>query len=162
MLPSTPPGVHLEIRTCVRAGPSIRHPSLEEQVMHKRHNPASLYPSPAYTHGIEIAPGARMLFVSGQIGRSRDGSIVEGFDAQIDLAWSNVMAVLAEAGMDFGDVVKVNEYVAHPEHVAACRARRARMYGERYRPATTLAVVQQLAFPEILVEIEVVAARAPA
>ena len=39
---------------------------------------------------------------------------------------------------------------------------RARMYGERYRPATTLAVVQQLAFPEILVEIEVVAARAPA
>jgi enamine deaminase RidA (YjgF/YER057c/UK114 family) len=128
--------------------------------MHRRYNPPSLFPSPAYTHGIEVAAGARTLYVSGQIGRTQDGRVVEGFDAQVDLAWRNVQAVLAEAGMDMGDVVKVNEFVAHPENVAACRAKRAVVYGERHRPATTLAVVRQLAYPEILVEIEVVAARA--
>lgn len=127
--------------------------------MHIRHNPPSMFASPAYTHGIEVGAGARWLYVSGQIGRDRSGAIVGGFGAQIDLAWDNVLTVLAEAGMDMGDVVKVNEYLARPDDVAACRAKRAQIYGERYRPATTLAVVQQLAYAEILVEIEVVAAK---
>ncbi len=126
--------------------------------MHKRHNPAALFPSPAYTHGIEVDPGARLLFVAGQIGRARDGTIVDGIEAQLELAWQNVLAVLATADMGMEHVVKVNEYLVRPEDVATCRARRAAMYGERHRPATTLAVVRQLAFPEILVEIEVIAA----
>lgn len=128
--------------------------------MHIRHNPNSMFASPAYTHGIEVRPGARWLYVSGQIGRDPSGTIVEGFSAQLDLAWTNVLTVLAEAGMDMGDVVRVNEYLVRPQDVAPCRARRAEIYGDRYRPATTLVVLQQLAYPEILVEIEVIAARA--
>ncbi|UCE31127.1 MAG: RidA family protein [Burkholderiales bacterium] len=127
--------------------------------MHKRHNPASMFPSPTYSHAIEVSAGARMLYLSGQIGRGADGKLVEGIDAQLDLAWRNVHTVLAEAGMDMRHVIKVNEYLAHPEHVAACRAKRAAVYGDAFRPATTLAVVRQLALPEILVEIEVVAAQ---
>lgn len=136
-------------------------PPPPENSMHKRHNPPSLFPSPAYTHGIEVAPGARTLHVSGQIGRASDGSIVSGFRAQLDLAWQNVLAVLAQAGMGLEDVVKVTEYLVRPEHVAECRAKRAQVYGENHRPATTLVVVQQLALPEMLIEIEVVAAKAP-
>jgi len=126
--------------------------------MHKRHNPTALFPSPAYTHGIEVGAGSRLLFVAGQIGRTRDGTIVGGIDAQLELAWRNVLAVLAEAGMGMEHVVKVNEYLVRPEDVATCRARRAVVYAEQHRPATTLTVVRQLAFPELLVEIEVVAA----
>ncbi|HEX8239021.1 MAG TPA: RidA family protein [Allosphingosinicella sp.] len=45
-----------------------------------------------------------VLYLSGQIGAGADGSLPEGIEAQTRLAMENVGAVLAEAGLGFGDV----------------------------------------------------------
>jgi 2-iminobutanoate/2-iminopropanoate deaminase len=45
-----------------------------------------------------------VLYLSGQIGARADGSLPDGIEAQARQAMANVGAVLAEAGLGFGDV----------------------------------------------------------
>jgi 2-iminobutanoate/2-iminopropanoate deaminase len=45
-----------------------------------------------------------VLYLSGQIGARPDGSLPEGIEAQARQVMANVGAVLAEAGLGFGDV----------------------------------------------------------
>jgi 2-iminobutanoate/2-iminopropanoate deaminase len=45
-----------------------------------------------------------VLYLSGQIGALPDGSLPDGIEAQARQAMANVGAVLAEAGLGFGDV----------------------------------------------------------
>jgi 2-iminobutanoate/2-iminopropanoate deaminase len=45
-----------------------------------------------------------VLYLSGQIGALPDGSLPDGIEAQARQAMANVAAVLAEAGLGFGDV----------------------------------------------------------
>ncbi len=113
----------------------------------------------SYSHAIEVAAGARWLVLAGQVGMRPDGSIAEGFAAQADQAWQNVVAVLRSAGMGLEDVVRVTMYVTSAEYVGTLREVRARYQVDGYRPASTLVVVQGLAMPQLLVEIEVTAAK---
>ncbi len=45
-----------------------------------------------------------VLYLSGQIGALADGSLPDGIEAQARQAMANLGAVLAEAGLGFGDV----------------------------------------------------------
>jgi enamine deaminase RidA (YjgF/YER057c/UK114 family) len=108
---------------------------------------------------VEAPAGARWLYVSGQVGVRPDGTMADGIDGQVDQAWANVMAILEAAGMDAGDLVRVNTYVTRPGHVTAVRQGRAK-YLAGHRPASTLVVVAALAAPDWLFEVEAVAARA--
>ena len=45
-----------------------------------------------------------VLYLSGQIGARPDGSLPDGIEAQARQAMANVGAVLADAGLGFGDV----------------------------------------------------------
>jgi enamine deaminase RidA (YjgF/YER057c/UK114 family) len=126
----------------------------------KAHNPPGVAgPFAAYSHGLEVPPGARWLVVSGQVGVDPAGHAPEGIEAQADLALGNLRAVLASAGMDAGDVVKLTAYLTKSEDIPGLRAARDRFQGDA-RPASTLVVVQGLARPEWRVEIEAIAARA--
>jgi len=122
------------------------------------HNPAGT--APAFSHyslGVEVPPQARWLFVSGQVGVDPAGRLAEGPKAQMWRTWQNLLAILAEAGMSAGDLVRVNAYLTRPEDVALYREVRDEMLGGA-APASTLVVVQALAHPDWLVEIEAVAA----
>ena len=80
----------------------------------------------------------------------------------METAWSNVLAVLAAAGMGPRDLVKVTVFLTRPEDTPLYRQVRERML-EGAEPASTLLIVQGLASPDWLVEIEAVAAaEAPA
>ncbi len=124
-------------------------------------NPASIAaPIGRYTHGVETAPGMRLLHVSGQVGLSPDGKLPKDVAGQAENVWRNIAAILAEAGMGIGDLVRVNTFLVDAAHVGESRAVRLRHLGE-HRPASTLLVVAALAAPEYLIEIEALAA-APA
>jgi len=112
-----------------------------------------------YSHSALVAKDARWLQVSGQVGVMPDGAIAEGIDAQCEWAWKNLLAILDSAGMELADVVKTTTYLVNADHVAAFRKARDRAIGA-HRPASTLVVVQALASPDWLVEIELEAARA--
>jgi enamine deaminase RidA (YjgF/YER057c/UK114 family) len=45
--------------------------------------------------GLELSQHRRLLFVSGQVPEKPDGSVPEGFEAQCEQAWRNVIEVLA-------------------------------------------------------------------
>ena len=126
----------------------------------KKRNPATV-PAPigAYSHSIEVPPGARVLHVSGQVGIAADGTAPAGITAQTEMVFSNLMAILADAGMGIDDVVKFTAYLTDPADLPAYAAVRTRYLGEA-RPCSTLVFVSALVRPELCVEVELVAARA--
>lgn len=127
--------------------------------MLKKLNPSSISaPLGAYTHGIEVPPGARVIHVSGQVGVRADGSIAEGIEAQLACAWQNILAILAAADMGPADIAKVTTYLTRPQDFKVHPRIRAQYLGAA-RPAATGVCVSALAAPEFLCEIEVIAAK---
>ncbi|MEQ1953452.1 RidA family protein [Mesorhizobium sp. CN2-181] len=55
-----------------------------------------------------------LLFVSGQVGSRDDGSPEPDFEKQVQLAFSNLTAVLNAAGCTFDDVVDVTSFHTDP------------------------------------------------
>ena len=125
--------------------------------MFRHHNPPDA-PAPfgAFSNGIEMPAGMRLLFVKGQIGQAADGTLPEGFEAQARNAWKNVGAVLRAAGMDAQDLVQVRTHLVRRADYPAFRAIRDEFIGTA-RPAATTVVVE-LIDPRWLIEIEAVAA----
>ena len=126
--------------------------------MLKRHVPKSVAPpfSP-YSHGVEAPAAARWLHVSGQVGVTPEGKVLDGSEAQIEQAWRNVLSVLEAAEMGPRDLVKVTTFLIDRADLPTARAVRERMLGGA-EPASTLLFVSGLASPNWRVEIEAVAA----
>ena len=130
--------------------------------MLKIHNPKSVSaPIGTYSHGIEAPPNARWLHVAGQIGVRPDGSVPATIEEQTEVVWQNILAVLADAGMGIGDVVKITSFLTRFENFPKFAQVRAKYLGS-HRPASTLLVISSLARPEFLVEVEAIAAKASA
>lgn len=55
------------------------------------------------------------LFVSGQVGSREDGSPEPDLTRQVRLAFSNLNAILAEAGGSFDDVIDVTVFIVDPQ-----------------------------------------------
>lgn len=130
----------------------------------RRHNPSAVWPVPAnfrrvYTHAVELPRGARWLLIAGQIGVAPDGRVAEGFPAQCRQAIANVEALLAAASMTRSDLVKVTYYLTRTADLPALSEVRHECWASETPPAVTTLVVAALARPELLVEIEAVAAK---
>ena len=70
-------------------------------------NPPTIAPPfSRYSQAIEVPAGLRWLHISGQVGVRPDGTLEQGFTAQAERAWDNLLAILAAAGMGPADVVK--------------------------------------------------------
>ena len=74
-----------------------------------------------------------------------------------DLTLSLVIAVLGDAGMGVGDLVKITTYLVDEGDVAAAGAARAKYFGDA-RPGSATVIVKALVQPSWLIEIEAVAA----
>lgn len=127
-------------------------------------NPGTM-PKPAsnYVQAVEMTTPGRRLVISGQIGVTPDGNMLEGYRAQARQAWQNVFAALAAADMRIADmriadIVAIRVYDVAPGDVAAYRQIRDACL-EGHAPASTYVVVAGLAHPDLLTEIEVEAFR---
>ena len=110
-----------------------------------------------YAHGVEVSAASRLLFVSGQIGVTLQGETLQGFGPQFEQAISNLVVVLASSGMLLTDIVKLTFFVTRAENIKELGEIRRRLLG--ISPAVTTLVVAGLAAPELLVEVEAIAAR---
>ena len=123
----------------------------------KRHNPETVSaPSGGYSHAVEVGQNARWLYISGTIPEQPDGVIPDGFDAQANVIWDNIDAILAVAGMSVANLVKVTTYLTDRSQAALNREIRTRRL-QGNRPALTVVVAQTLEAAWLL-EIEAVAA----
>jgi 2-iminobutanoate/2-iminopropanoate deaminase len=109
-------------------------------------------------HGVEVPPGARLLFTNGQVGTRPDGTTPKTTAAQAEVAFERLGAVLTAARMGFADVVRFDVYFTERADVQAFVAIRDRVMGA-HKPGATLIVVKGLARPELKIEIEAVAAK---
>lgn len=116
-------------------------------------------PFARYAHGVEVPPGVRLVVTSGQLGIAPDDSVPADARAQADRCFANCAAILAEAGMGPGDVIRINAFVTDRRHMAAYMAARdAWLAGVSRLPASTLVIVTGFTRAEFLVEVEVTAA----
>jgi 2-iminobutanoate/2-iminopropanoate deaminase len=113
----------------------------------------------SYSQGVVVRDEKRTLYISGQIGVDGEGAVDPDFSAQARQAWKNLVAVLAGAGMNVKDIVKVTAFLTDRADYAAYAKVRAEFLGD-HKPASTLLVVSALALSEWKVEVEAVAARA--
>ena len=125
----------------------------------KFHNPASVSLAGKYSLGAEVPPGARLFYVSGQVGVDSKGKLQVGIDKQVEQVFKNIKAVLKSAGMDLGDIVKITTFLTDSRYIGPFRTVRDRFFAKPPYTASTLLIVQGLADPGMLVEIEVVAAK---
>lgn len=100
-----------------------------------------------------------LVFLSGQASIGTDGSIVGpgDFDAQLAQTFANIERVLAAAGSDLSRVVKVTIYLTDMANFPKIVAARRRWFTPPY-PADTTLEVRSLALPDLMVEIDVIAA----
>ncbi len=117
-------------------------------------NPPTIAAPPSrYSHGVLHAAGARRLVVSGQVGTRPDGSLAEGLEAQMEVAWDNLAAILAAAGMGLTDLVRITGFAVPAGSVGLFRTvRDRRLLG--HAPACTYLEVAGLASPAFLFELE--------
>jgi enamine deaminase RidA (YjgF/YER057c/UK114 family) len=125
----------------------------------KFHNPTTVSLAGKYSLGAEVPQGARLFYVSGQVGVDSRGKLQAGIDKQVEQVWKNIAQVLKSAGMGYRDIVKANIYLTDSRFIVPYRAVRDRFFAEPPYPASTLVIVSGLADPGMLVEIEVVAAK---
>jgi enamine deaminase RidA (YjgF/YER057c/UK114 family) len=127
--------------------------------MNKTYSPDSVAPPFSnYAHAVEAPGNARWLYVSGQLGITKDGSVPEDFTGQAEQAFRNVIAILEDAGMAVTDIVRVNTYLTDTADIGDYRGIRDRMLNN-HTTASTMLVISALATPQFKIEIEVVAAK---
>lgn len=127
--------------------------------MHELRPTSIAAPFAAYSHGIAAPPGHRLVVTSGQLGLAPDGTVPDGAEAQAEICFGNLSAILAEAAAGPEDVIRINAFVTGREHMAGYMAARDRwVAGLTPLPASTLVIVSGFTRPEFVVEVEVTAA----
>ena len=122
-------------------------------------NPDALSKPPGYTHVVDMAGPARIIYIAGQLALDRSGKMggAGDFRAQAIQVFENLKSALAAVGASFNDVVKTNTYVLDMAHRPILREVRETYLNKAAPPASTLVGVTALAYPEALIEIEAIA-----
>ncbi len=126
-------------------------------------NPLELSVPTNYSH-VAVASAGRTVYVSGQIALDATGRVVGAGDlrAQAVQVYENLRAALDAAGAGFADVIKMTTYVVDldPERAQVLRDVRSQFLPAGHKPASTMVGVTSLVRPELLVEVELIAALA--
>jgi len=126
----------------------------------KKHYNYGRWTKGRFSEAVTAAGPGKTIFLAG-IGAEhpQSGKILYpgNFAAQCRFAYRKLKKVLAKNGAGMADVVKQVTYVTDARHQAEAGACRRQAYGAAPLPAHTFLVVSQLAWPGMLVEIDVIA-----
>ena len=109
-----------------------------------------------YSQALEVQGVSKLLFISGQIPEAMDGSVPNGFAAQAELAWSNVLSQLRAANMNITNLVKITTFLSSREYAIPNREARHKALGA-HTPALTV-IIAGIFDEKWLLEIEAIAA----
>ena len=88
------------------------------------------------------------------------GQVLDGIRKQAEQTFRNILACLRENGMRKNDLVKFNVYLTDSRHIEPYRAARKKFIGDVTLPTSTLLIIDGLASPDLLIEVEALAAKA--
>ncbi len=114
-----------------------------------------------FSQAVKVSDSRELLVCSGQTAMGPDGSLPASADMgqQVRVALENVVTVLSAGGMKPADIVKSTIYTTDVDACIGVLGQTVQEVLGSALPASTLLGVDRLAFPELLVEIEVLAAR---
>jgi enamine deaminase RidA (YjgF/YER057c/UK114 family) len=133
---------------------SINRRNIQPEALHQRRVDNRVL----YSHVVKVEP-RELIFVSGQLARDKDGRIVGAGDMRVQLRQTleNVKAALEAAGASLGDLVRTNTYVTDIDEYFKHTDVRMEYYNHAM-PTSTTVEVRRLAQPELMVEIDAIAA----
>ena len=113
-----------------------------------------------FSQAVDLSGAEHVLVCAGQTAVGDDGAPPKTTDMgeQVRIATENLGTVLHAANMDFADVVKLTVYTTDVDAFLGASGASAEALGSNL-PAMTLIGVARLAFPELKVEIEAIAAK---
>jgi len=108
-----------------------------------------------YSH---VAKAGKTLYIAGQVARDVQGRLVGkgDFDAQARQVYTNLKNILQEAGGGLKNIVKTTTLLTHVSHVESFGKVRYEFFGE-IMPPNTLVIIQSLASPDFMIEVEAIA-----
>jgi enamine deaminase RidA (YjgF/YER057c/UK114 family) len=121
------------------------------------HNPVAF----GYSHTASVPAGTELVFVAGQYASDAQGMLAATpFGDQVARTFANLATALEAHGMTLHNVVQLRTYVVGLdfERLGAVSAHVGQVWGDQ-PPTQTLIGIAGLALPEILVEVEAIAAR---
>ena len=114
---------------------------------------SEMAPASHYCHSVRAGD---LIWVSGIVGMTADGSIPDGTAEQFDVALASMDACLRAAGGAAHTVTKVQIFLTDISERPLINPARIAYFGEQ-RPASTLVQVSALIDPRMKVEIECMA-----
>jgi enamine deaminase RidA (YjgF/YER057c/UK114 family) len=108
-----------------------------------------------YSH---VAKAGNTLYISGQIAQDKAGNLIGkgDFEAQAHQVYTNLKTILEEAGGSLKNIVKMGTFLTHHNYVEAYRSVRNQYFDEPC-PPNTLLIIESLASPDFLIEVEAIA-----
>ena len=132
----------------------------KQQVFERHHFNYGRWTKSRFSEAVTVTGPAKMIFLAG-IGSEyeQSGKIMHpgDFAAQCRYAYRKLKKVLARNGASMADVVKQVTYVIDARYQQLAGKCRRQAYGKAPLPAHTFLNVSQLAWPAMLVEIDVIA-----
>jgi enamine deaminase RidA (YjgF/YER057c/UK114 family) len=115
-----------------------------------------------FSEAVTVTGPAKMIFLAGvgaEDENGKGGDILHkgDFMAQCKYAYDKIRRALEKNGAGFGDVVKIVSYVTDMRHQADYGRCRSEAFGSNPPPAHTLLNITQLAWPGMMVEVDVTA-----
>src|SRR5260370_38661360 len=88
----------------------------------KFHNPKTVSFSGKYSLGAEVPEGARLLYVSGQVGVDSRGKLQPTFGKQAAQVWKNIAQALKAGGLTYKDIRKAPIFLTAPPFLGTYQA----------------------------------------
>lgn len=111
-----------------------------------------------FSHAVRARELKDLLVISGQVGIDEQTRVVEGFDAQCRLAFQSIARIVEQAGGTMANIIKVNAYFCDISKLPDYEKVLAEYFPDGAYPAQTVIEVKSLALPNLLLEIEALAA----
>jgi enamine deaminase RidA (YjgF/YER057c/UK114 family) len=108
-----------------------------------------------YSH---VAKVGKTLYIAGQVARDIQGKLVGKGDveAQARQVYTNLRNILEEAGGGLRNIVKTTTILTHYGNVEGYRKIRNEFFGD-IMPPNTLLIIESLASPDFMIEVEAIA-----
>jgi enamine deaminase RidA (YjgF/YER057c/UK114 family) len=115
----------------------------------------TVHQAQGYSH---VAKAGNTLYIAGQVARDIHSNIVGkgDFETQARQVYTNLKNILEEAGGGLQNIVKMTTFITHFDYLKTYRNVRSEFFEEPF-PPNTLLIVQSLAVPEFMLEVEAVA-----
>jgi enamine deaminase RidA (YjgF/YER057c/UK114 family) len=132
------------------------------QTFEKKNYNYSEWAKGRFSEAVTVTGPGKMIFLAGVGAEDENGKAGDilhkgDFTAQCKYAYDKIKRALARNGASLGDVVKMVTYLTDVRYQADYGRCRQETFGTTPMPAHTLLVINQLAWPGMMVEIDATA-----